>query len=742
MDRDPGNQSQSVGMKILELLPSTGALTIRIGQAPLPASGAVLVQAVASVISTGTEISKVEVASSNLLAKARSRPDQVEKVFDYIRGDGALATMRRVRERLATPQPLGYSLAGRVIAVGEGCDEFRVGMPVACAGATACHAEIVSVPANLVVPVPGGVPLQDACFATIASVALHAIRTGRVSIGDRVLVIGLGLIGQLAIRLCVSAGAHVFGMDPRHDRTDLALASGAEGVDGALDSSTSKQVLDWSDGRGADVVLITAGGSDNKPLALAGAAARDRARIVVVGTVQMDVPREPFYEKELSLVISRSYGPGRYDPAFEEKGMQYPPGFVPWTERRNMSEVLEQLASGRLSLEGLREATFPFERAPEAYEALMGNAGSAPISIVLEYGTPPKETPSGRDRAPFHASTPEAFIPTHSPRQLDLSFIGMGSFASTYLLPASRRVRGVTLHRVVTASPLKAESVKARAGFRHAGTDALEAIQSRNTEVVLIATRHDSHARYVEAALLAHKAVFVEKPLALLPGDLGRIATTVRATQGRLMVGFNRRFAPATRVAIEALGSNRAGLRLLYRVNAGALPANHWALDPEVGGGRLIGEGCHFIDFACLIANAPAREIQAWALGPHWGGPAQDFRIEIAFANGATAGIEYLSGGDRALEKERIEIHRSGRSVVIDDFRSVTVYRDGRRRMKKWANRDKGHRAEVKAFLDAVRTGAPTPISEDESISSMALTFAAQRSIREARSMAGEELGS
>jgi len=737
-------------MRGLALDPEGGAISLRELPRPQCVPGWITVETRASAISTGTELGKVDLAAGSLLEKARSRPDQVAKVLDAVRSEGAMATLHKVHERLSTPQPLGYSLAGHVSEVGEGCEGFHVGMAVACGGATACHAEVVVVPANLAVPVPEGVPLEDASFATIAAIALHAIRTGGVSIGDRVLVIGLGLIGQLAVRLSVAAGAHVFGVDLRPDRAELGLASGAERVDTALDPATAREVRDWSGGHGADIVLITAAGSDHSPLVLAGDAARDRARVVVVGTAELRVPREAFYHKELSLVVSRSYGPGRYDSAFEEKGIDYPIGFVPWTERRNMAEILEQLASGRLSLDGIRGTTVPFERAPEAYEALAGKGGPAPIAVVLEYGAGSATQPSRESTSAIEArslaadsetaSGAEPFLPNHMPRPLQVTFLGMGNFASAHLLPATRRVRGVRLEAVVTANPLKAESTRRRAGFRRAGTDANAAIESPGTEIVFIATRHDSHARYVEAALLANRAVFVEKPLALEPAELDRIATAVRATQGRLMVGFNRRFAPAIRVASEALGSNRSGLRMLYRINAGALPANHWLLDREVGGGRLIGEGCHFIDLACLVAGTPASAIQAWPLeSAASSAPPQAFRIEIAFENGASTGIEYLSSGDPALPKERIEIHRSGLSIVIDDFRSIEVYRGSRCKAHRWGKRDKGHRAEVQAFLDAVKTGAPTPIAEEESIASTALTFAAARSMLEARLIRREE---
>jgi predicted dehydrogenase/threonine dehydrogenase-like Zn-dependent dehydrogenase len=733
-------------VKQLGLDPGSGV--IELCETPMPARrpDAILVRSAFSLISSGTELSKLDLAKKSLLDKARERPDQVAKVLDSVRTEGLVATAMKVRERLATPQPLGYSLAGTILEVGEGCDEFHVGMRVACGGASAAHAEIVSIPRNLAVPIPEGVALRDACFATVGSVALHGLRTANVALGDRVLVIGLGLIGQLATRLCVAAGAHVFGVDPRSDRLALALQSGACAADSALDQATARQVLDWSAGRGADVVLITAGGADNQPLVLAGAAARDRARVVVVGAVDLDVPRESFYEKELSLVVSRSYGPGRYDPSFEEKGMAYPVGFVPWTERRNMEELLNLLDSERLSLAGLTDSVIPFERAPEGYDLLAGKNGASPISVVLEYeghDGVSREVAAELDRLRQDGIRVDIPGTDFSPRSPQVSFIGLGNFASSHLLPAVRRATDATLEHVVTATPLKAETARRRAGFRIAGTSAADAIEDPRTEVVIIATRHDSHARYAEAALRANKAVFVEKPLALNAAELDRVATVIRATQGRLMVGFNRRFAPATRWALEQLGPNseaRAGLRFLCRVNAGALPHHHWLLDPDTGGGRLLGEGCHFIDLACFVAGAPPSRIQASALdSPHSDAGHQSFRIEIEFANGATAGIDYLAGGDASLPKERIEIHRSGTSIVIDDFRTASVHRAGRRRTKTWASRDKGHNAEVRAFLDAVRTGARTPIPEEESFLSTALTLAAARSIREARPLERKE---
>jgi predicted dehydrogenase/threonine dehydrogenase-like Zn-dependent dehydrogenase len=606
-------------------------------------------------------------------------------------------------------------------------------MRVACGGTTACHAEYVAVPETLVVPVPDRVPLEDAAYTTVASIALHGIRTGQVQVGDRVLVIGLGLLGQIATRLCVAAGAHVFGVDPRADRAALARASGAEEAQISLDFATAEAVQAWSHGRGADVVLITAGGADGSALRLAGEAARDRARVVVVGAVSLDVPREPFYHKELMLVVSRSYGPGRYDPSYEEKGMVYPPGFVPWTERRNMEEFLDLLATGRVTLEGLKGLRLPFERAPEGYAHLSGEHGPSPISVLFEYaGRDAAEIVTGRAVSPAISAVPgtaEAQAPPRSPRPLRVGFVGAGNFASTHLLPAVASMEA-SLTRVVTASPLKAERARTRWGFTEGHTDPNSVLEDDATEAVFIATRHDTHAAFTDAALRAGKAVFVEKPLALTEAELERVASTARATGGRFMVGFNRRFAPAIAWTLDSIGQDRSGLRFLCRVNAGPLPHDHWLLDPDVGGGRLLGEGCHFIDLACHVAGARPVEIAARRLDSGQTS-SQDFSIDLAFANGATASIEYISSGDPSLPKERFEFHRSGVSVVLDDFLKGVTHRAGRSRRKAWSTRDKGHRAEVRAFLEAVRTGGPTPIPEEESLRSTWLTLAAARSIRE-----------
>jgi predicted dehydrogenase/threonine dehydrogenase-like Zn-dependent dehydrogenase len=728
-------------MKQLVLDPDTGALGFAEVPEPRAGRGRVLVRVARSVVSTGTELAKLHLARKPLWEKARSRPDQVAQVLQSLQSEGVIATAQKVRERLATPQPLGYSLSGIVVECGEDCRDLGAGIAVACGGTTASHAECVQVPASLAVRVPRGVRLDDAAFATVGAIAMHGLRTGGVSLGDRVLILGLGLLGQIATRLCAAAGAHVFGVDPLADRARLALESGAELAECLLDRATTQAVLAWSGGRGADVILITAGGADSSAVAFAGEVARDRAKVVVVGQVDLEVPRDLYYHKELSLVVSRSYGPGRYDPEFEEKGYAYPPGFVPWDERRNMSEFLELIAGGRMRMEGLKGLELPFDRAPEGYAILSGKEGPAPISLVLGY----PETGLGLVSAPVSTEgTPEPSARlspvTFPPRRLRISILGVGNFATATLLPAIRAVKGVTLVRAVAGSPLRAEAVRRRWKFQSASASATESLVGSDSEVVFIATRHDNHASLAETALRAGRPVFVEKPLALDRAGLERVETVLSATAGRLMVGFNRRFAPATRWAIQALGANRASLRVLIRVNAGPLPDTHWLLDPDVGGGRLLGEVCHFLDLACFLAASLPVEVRAHGIDTraHSSGY-QSFHVESSFENGATAGIDYLSGGDSSLGKERIEIHRTGVSIVIDDFRSATLHRAGQRQTRSWAGRDKGHRAEVRAFLEAVRTGGPTPIPEAESLTSTAMTLAAARSIRERRPIPREE---
>ena len=727
-------------MRQISLNQDNGAVTVVEAAKPSPSAHEAIVRTSYSVVSSGTELSKVQVGAMPLWEKARTRPDQVAKVLETARNEGPVAAMNKVRERLSTPQPLGYSLAGVVEAVGAACTAFRVGDRVACGGRTANHAEYAVAPVNLSVPVPDDVGLRDAAFATVGAIAMHGLRTGGVAIGDRVLVIGLGLLGQIATRLAVAAGAHVFGVDPREDRAQLAVDSGADAAQTSLDLATARAVFAWSRGRGADVVVIAAGGADNSPLVLAGEAARDRAKVVVVGAIDLKIPREPYYHKELSLVVSRSYGPGRYDPEFEEKGFAYPPGYVPWTERRNMEEILAQIACGRLSTEGLVGLTLPFDRAPEGYEILAGESGPAPISLLLEYAPGSSSLSRGPREAAVRAPAPvRVAARAFEPRGLRVSVVGVGNFATTTLLPAISAVPGSSLVRAVATSPLKAEAVKSRWKFHGATTDPHDVLTDTEADIVAIATRHDTHAAFADAALRANRAVFVEKPLAITAEELEKVATTIRATQGRLMVGFNRRFAPATAWALERLGADRGGIRFLCRINAGPLPSEHWLLDPDIGGGRLLGEACHFVDLACHVVGSDPIEVLGRDRDAGIGKTPQDFAVEIAFANGSTATIEYLSSGDPSLAKERFEIHRQGVSIVIEDFKKAECYRSGKVTRARWATRDKGHRAEIRAFLDAVRTGGPTPIPEEESIRSTTLTLAAARSIREGRPLRSEE---
>jgi len=725
----------TTSVRQLQLDPMTGKLTIQRLAVPQSNRTHQLVRTSHSVVSTGTELSKVHLAKQSPLDKAKSRPDQVQKVLQAVATDGIVATAQKVMERLSTPMGLGYSLAGTVLEAGGTAAGLPVGTRVACGGANAEHAEVVSVPTNLVVPIPDGVSMHDAAFATIGAVAMHGCRTAEIQLGDRVVIVGLGLLGQLAVRLAVAAGAHVYAVDLREDRVRLATRTGAESGATGSDSAVASAILAWSRDRGADSVIITAGGGDAGPLHLAAACARDRARVVVVGTPRLEVPREEFYRKELTLVVSRSYGPGRYDADFEEKGYTYPEGYVPWTERRNMEEFLDLLAARRIRLDDLGAETVPLEEAPAAYERLAAPDGSGQIALVLSYAGAEDALAPGQAEGEAVSVVPPPGV--HAPRALSVSLIGAGNFAAAHLLPAIKAVAGVELAHVVATRGLRADTVRRRSKFRAASTDPGTVWSDEGTTVAIIATRHDTHARFTIDALSAGKAVFVEKPLALTEEELDRVSETARRTGGRFMVGFNRRFAPAVGWALERIGDDRADLRMHFRIAAGPLPADHWLLDPDVGGGRLLGEGCHFVDLACFAAASAPVRVRAEALDrPGRRGGTQDFLIALRFSNGATATIEYLSSSNARVAKEHLEFHRSGVTAIIRDYLDAEVYRGGRAIRKKWRSRDKGHRAEIAEFLAAVRAGKPTPIPESESVQSMLVTLLASRSIAEGRTIA------
>src|SRR6266404_5252309 len=571
---------------------------LKVEELPPPAlrPGGVLVRTAFSLISAGTERTIVETAQSSLIGKARNRPDLVRQVLDTVKREGLSSTYEKVKARLSQTKELGYSVAGTVVEVGNKASEFRTGDRVACAGAGyASHAEVIYVPKNLCCKLPEGVSLEAACYTTVGSIALQGVRQADPRLGEAVAVIGLGLVGQLTVQLLKAAGCRVVGIDIAEPACELARKSGADAVADPASAATACAAL--TGGHGADCVLITAATKSSEPIELAAELARDRARVVVVGLVGMDVPRNLFYAKEIELRLSRSYGPGRYDPEYEEKGTDYPIGYVRWTEKRNMEAFLHLAAEGKVNTDLLTSHRFEIARAPEAYELMM-NGSERCCGIVLEY--PDSSTTCAAKQ--LKAAKPMA----HG--DIGVSFIGAGNFARGVLLPIVKRQAKLQLVGVGAATGLSAKNTAEQFGFSYSTTDYQEILTDRESQIVFIATRHDSHAQLATEALRSGKSVFVEKPLAITGEELREVVVAARESDGLLMVGYNRRFAPIAKEIKKRFDGRAGPMTIVYRVNAGQLPRDHWTHDAAEGGGRIIGEACHFIDFVQYLTGAlPAR---------------------------------------------------------------------------------------------------------------------------------------
>lgn len=687
-----------------QLFQDPKAGTVQVVEVPEPAlrPGTLLVRNVRSVISPGTERIVVETVRSSYLKTARARPDLVRRVMDTVKREGILAAYRKVQSKLSEPQALGYASAGVVLAVGEGAgDHFRVGDRVACAGAgVASHAEVVCVPVNLAARIPDAVPFDVAAFTTLGAIALHGVRQADPTLGERFGVVGLGILGLMAVQLLRAHGARAAGFDLSRDLVDRAMSLGAEtGIAGGTEDQV-QSALAWTGGVGVDGAIVAAASSTDAPMVAAAGMCRDRGRIVLVGAVPFGLPREIAYAKELDLRIARSYGPGRYDAGFEEKGIDYPIGHVRWTETRNFEAFLQLAAEGRIELASLITHRYALEDAPGAYDELVSGGGPKPLGMVIEY---PEAAPRARK-----AAAPAAAKPVAGPIAGDVgvAFMGAGAFARGTLLPLFRAAKGVRMRRVVEAQGLAAFDAQRKFDFEEAGTDVEEALADPAVHLVCIATRHDLHAPLAVRALRAGKHVFVEKPLALTEEQLREIEETAASSAGLLLVGFNRRFSPMARAVREAL-SGRGPILATYRINAGALPSGHWTLDPEVGGGRFVGEGCHFVDLLSFLAGDPGIASVRAASAGRPEGLAQDLAVQIAFADGSAGQILYTSKGNPGLPKERVEVHAGGLSALVDDYRTCTIW-SGKKSSA--GSPGKGHAEEVAALLDAARRGGPSPI--------------------------------
>jgi len=706
----------------------SGELAVLDVPAPTCRPGGVLVRSLFSLISAGTEMMKVNEASMSMVGMARARPDQVRKVLDQVQQQGVVTTYKKVMNKLDSYTPLGYSLCGVVTQVGKGAEEFKVGQLVACAGnEQALHAEYNFVPVNLCAVVPDGVAPEHAAFATVASIAMHGVRRAEVQLGETAVVIGLGLIGQLVVRLLVAAGVQAVGVDPVDARCRLAEKAGAAlaGSPSDLDTLVSGLAAITS-GRGADHIFLAAGGHTNGPVEAAVKLARDRARVVDIGKMKLDLPWNAYYEKELDVRFSRSYGPGRYDSRYELEGIDYPVGYIRWTEKRNLESFLELLARNSLEVASLIDGVFPFSDAAKVYGDLKDGTLKA-VGVLLEYEQPTEDAPKpATSKVLPGAKAPSVRTNKKEKSEVRIGFVGAGNYASSMLLPHLARLDTASLAHVATTKSLSAENAQQKFGFTIASTDSDAVFNDESLDAIFIVTRHATHAKLVCRALETGKAVFVEKPLALTRDETDAIVEAITTTgNDRLMVGFNRRFAPLLTAMRKEFGGSAASSNTRYLVNAGKLAADSWYLNEEAEGSRFVGEGGHFIDTLTWWTGALPEEVHA-VRGPEKG----DLQATFRFCGGASGTIAYLTGGNNRFPKETMDATGGGRSALLDNFRTATVWSGrGKATRKARGGQDKGQRSEMEQFVEAVRTGGPMPIGVDSLLATTRATIAVGESL-------------
>ena len=695
-----------------------------VGEVPVPAlqRGRVLVRTVASLISAGTERMAVELVSKGLVNEARQRPDLVKAVVAKVKSEGLLNTFASVRDKMAASTTLGYSAAGIVTAVAEDVTEFQIGDRVACAGVGyASHAEVLSVPKNLCVHLPDEVGFEAGAFGTLGAIALQGVRLAEPTLGESMVVIGLGLVGQLTVQLLKANGCRVFGLDLDPARVKLAIELGAD--DAAISNDETAKAIDaWTRGRGADAVLVTAATESNGPVELAAKISRLKGRVVIVGMTGLNIPRQPFFSRELSLVISMSYGPGRYDPEYEERGNDYPLPYVRWTEKRNIEAFLDLIASKKLDAGKLVSHRFSIDAAEEAYQLISGKVAEPYLGVVLNYDPNSEVTRK-------IALTPAAAA---GDKKIALGVIGAGGYVPVMLLPHFKTF-GVDFRSIATASGVSAHDVGKRFGFAYAVSSADEVLDDKEIKVVLIGTRHDLHASLAAQSLRQNKHVFVEKPLALNDHELDDVIDAATNSSAQLMVGYNRRFSPHAQRAKEFFADRQSPLSISYRVNAGRVPKEHWIQDQNQGGGRIVGEVCHFIDFMTFLTSALPVSVYGESVSAKSEKTldADSVFITLKFSDGSTGNIAYLAEGDKGLAKERIEVFGAGRAFVIDDFRAAMSYKDGRENVIALKAQDKGQANEVKAVCESITGGTAAPISLEELIATTRATFRILDSLRE-----------
>lgn len=692
--------------------------------APRTGKGKLGIQTKATLVSAGTERMLVDFGKAGWIGKARRQPDKVHEVLVKVRTDGLLTTVDAVRSKLDQPLPLGYSNVGVVKEVGGDVEGFVVGDRVVSNGP---HAEYVAVPRNLCAKVPDGVSDEAASFTIVGAIALQGVRLSQPTLGEAFVVTGLGLIGLMTVQLLRAHGCRVLGIDMDPQKLELASQLGAETVDLSKGEDPLEAAQSFSRGRGVDAVIITASTKSNEPVSQAAKMSRKRGRIVLVGVTGLELSRADFYEKELSFQVSCSYGPGRYDPEYEEEGRDYPVGFVRWTEQRNFEAVLDMIADGRLDVDPLISHRFPIGDASEAYEAL--SDGNNVLGIVLKYSVKNDDGQQG----PVRTVTLEAERKA-TPGSPSVSFIGAGNYAGRVLIPAFKKA-GAHLESVASSGGISGAHYGNKHGFAKATTESAELIADPNGQAVVIATRHDSHAKLAIDSLKAGKHVFVEKPLTLTRFELDEVESAYReAASGEagplLMVGFNRRFAPQVQKMKSLLEGISEPKSFVMTVNAGAIPADHWTQDPDVGGGRIIGEACHFFDLLRYLTGARIEGYAVTAMGDVPGVVVRGDKLSVTlrFADGSFGTVHYLANGHKSFPKERLEVFCSGRVLQLDNFRKLKGYGWPGFSKMNLMRQDKGQGACAKAFVDAIREGKASPIPFEElmEVSRATIDIAAQ----------------
>jgi polar amino acid transport system substrate-binding protein len=673
-----------------------------------------LVENRCSLISVGTERQMIEVSQMSLVGKARQRPDMVKQVIAKMKTEGVVSTYNKVMGKLSIPTPLGYSSSGIVEEVHRAVDGWVRGDRVACAGfGYACHAEKIFVPTNLAVKIPENVSFEEASFVTLGAIAMQGVRQADVRLGETVVVIGLGLLGQITCMLLSASGCRVLGIDIDSDKVELAMKAGAQAAFLA-NGLEATAIANATAGRGADAVIITAASNTAAPIETAGNISRARGRVVAVGAVKLEVPRKVYYEKELELRLSRSYGPGRYDYGYEEAGRDYPYSYVRWTENRNMESFLALISTGKIDIKGLITHRFEINDASKAYDMIAGKTNEKYLGIILNYNERQSE------------SVPTAVVfelPKLS--KIGVGFVGAGNFASGVLLPNIAQIKDYECISIISGSGVSATSSKERFGFRKTAESFSEILDDSNVSTVFIANRHDQHAALVIEALSKRKSIFVEKPLCLNREELNQIIAVHESTGTPLMVGFNRRFAPFTEKIKSALSGRRYPLSMHYRINAGFIPSGTWVQDSESGGGRIIGEVCHFVDLLSHIVCARPVKISAESLSmPDSRYRSDDnLQVMIRFSDGSIGTINYVASGSKAASKEYLEIFGGGLAIILDDFKALSILNEGGRASHFKSSQNKGHRKMLEVFSEHLLRGEGSPIPFTEIVNSTEATF-------------------